>query len=263
MRKQQHLAEVERHHGSGDATAELRTILERGLFALNEQKTAARIAERGDNLKRNPHVSDAGKCIRAVTYSLRNIEESDPFTADSLANFLIGHAAEDVYADILKAAGAEFVREEYVSIPAGATVVTGRKDFDGVRLLWGGAIVELKTTSSRAMSFMLKKGERGKDAHRRQLNLYLYATGMNAGYLVYVVKDATKGEPIFHAWLVERDDAQANNDLMALSLAKQIADTNELPAIPQDFKQSAFPCTYCSWRTRCWLEASIKQAEAV
>ena len=260
MRPQTHLAEIERSHGSGDATDELRAILTRGLFALEEEKRATRIAERGDALKHNPFVSDAGKCLRAVTYSLRNIEASDPTTEDSLMNFLVGHSVESAWAAILTAAGAEFVREERVSIPVGTTVVTGRKDFAGIRMLWRGSIVELKSTNSRAMGWMLKRGECGKDEHRRQLNLYLYAEQVDVGYLVYLVKDATKGEPILHAWAVERDDDKARNDLQALSGAHEIAQRGKIAPIPEGNSQKAYPCTYCDFRTRCWLEASIDLA---
>ena len=244
-------------HGSGDATAELRDILTRGLIALDEQKKAARIAEKGTDKKLNPYVSDAGKCIRQTTYSLMNVEPSEPMTPDSLMNFLVGHAVEEAWAQILIAQGAEHVREERVSIKAGSTVVTGRKDFSGVLLAWGGSIVELKSTNSRAMGWMLKKGEKGKADHRRQLNLYLHAEGLERGYLVYCVKDATKGEPIIHAFLVEYDKGEANNDLLALGLADTMAKKGALPKIPEGFTQNSFPCTYCSYRTTCWLERSI------
>jgi CRISPR/Cas system-associated exonuclease Cas4 (RecB family) len=251
-RPQQHLADVVRQHGSGNATEELRRILTRGLFALNEQKMAERIREKGTANKLNPYISDAGRCIRQVTYSLMNVKPSDPFTDDSLMNFLVGHAVEEAWAEILTAAGAEFVREERVEIPAGSTRVTGRKDFDGIRLLWHGAIVELKSTSSRSMSWTLKKGEQGKEDHRRQLNLYLYASGTPFGYLVYLVKDATRGEPILHAYLVELDEAQARNDLQAMASAHELAKASKLPAIPEGNKKSTFPCSYCVYRKLCW-----------
>jgi CRISPR/Cas system-associated exonuclease Cas4 (RecB family) len=258
-RPQRHLSEVVRTHGSGNATDELRAILRNGLVALNDEQQAARLIERGTLDKLNPHISDAGKCPRQVTYSLRNIEPSDPMTEDSLTNFLVGHAVEDAWAKILVAAGAEIVREERVSIPAVATVVTGRKDF-GVKLLWRESVVELKSINSRAMAFMLKSGERGKPDHRRQLNLYLRASGLSVGHLVYLVKDATKGEPILHAWEVEYDAERADADIAALVLADEIAKRGELAPIPEGNQQNKYPCTYCNWRTACWLQASIEAA---
>lgn len=250
-RPQQHLAEVVRSTGSGNATDELRSILRNGLVALNDAQQAERLAQRGTLDKLNPHVSDAGKCQRQITYSLRNIKPSDPMTEDSLTNFLVGHAVEEAWAKILVAAGAEIVREERVSIPAGNTVVTGRKDF-GIKLLWRNSIVELKSTNSRAMGFMLKTGEKGKADHRKQLNLYLHASNVPVGYLVYLVKDATKGEPILHAWEVEYDMGQAHNDLMALSLADEIAKRGELAPVPEGYSNTKYPCTYCNWRSACW-----------
>lgn len=251
-RPQTHLAEIVRFNDSGDATAELREVLRAGLFALNEQKKAARIAERGTADKLNPHVSDAGRCPRQTVYSLMNVPESDPLTEDSLMNFLVGHAVEEAWAQILTAAGAEYVREERVSIRAGETVITGRKDFDGIRLLWLGSIVELKSINSRSMGWMLKRGEKGKPDHRRQLGLYLHAGGHDAGYLVYLIKDATRGEPILYAWRVDRNDDLAQDDVTSLALCHADAKRGFLPAIPEDYKKTAYPCTYCNYRGHCW-----------
>jgi CRISPR/Cas system-associated exonuclease Cas4 (RecB family) len=261
-RPQQHLAQVVRSHGSGNATAELRAILRNGLQAMEAEKQAARIELKGTAAKTNPYISDAGRCIRQVTFSLMNIEPSEPYTEDALMNFLVGHAVEEAWAQVLIGAGATFVREERVEIPIDGTKVTGRKDFDGIRLLWQSSIVELKSTNSRSMAWTLKRGDQGKPDHRRQLNLYLHASRMEVGYLVYLVKDATKGEPILHAWAVDYDEEQALADLEAMAMANALAQIQRPPAIPEGMKQSAYPCSYCSYRTHCWLAASIAQKEA-
>ncbi len=253
-RPQTHLADVVRMHGTGDATAELREIMMKGLFAMNEQKQAERLAEKGTTDKLNPYVSDAGKCGRAVTFSLMNVPESDPLTADSLMNFLVGRAVEEAWAQILIAQGAEFVREEKVRIPAGITEITGRKDFThgGVRLLFRSDIVELKSINSRAMGFMLRRGDDGRDEHRRQLNLYLEHEGAKSGYLVYIVKDATKGEPIIHAYHVAHSDEQVAKDRRSLVRAFSAAKAGTPPPIPEDFSRNSFPCSYCGYRKTCW-----------
>jgi hypothetical protein len=259
-RPQQHLADVVRFAGTGDATAELRNVLRKGLVSMNAEKRAARIAERGTDAKQNPHVSDAGKCQRAVVFSLLNVPESDPITEDSLMNFLVGNAVEEAWAQILTAAGdTEHVREERVEIPTGNTKVTGRKDFDGVRLLWRGSVVELKSSNSRAMSFMLKSGQQGRAEHRKQINLYLHSKGGGTGYLVYVVKDATKGEPIIHAFRVDYDEAMALSDLGALAAAYDMAKSGSLPAIPEGYDRTKFPCTYCNHRGNCWSAAKLPE----
>lgn len=274
MRNQQHLAEVERHHGTGDATDALRSVLHRGLRVLNEQRQAERVTERGTADKLNPHISDVGKCPRAVAYSLMNVEESEPFTDDSLMNFLVGHAVEEAWAKILTAAGAEYEREERVEIEIADTKVSGRQDFGGIRLRWNtaaaellnipefaeipdGAIIELKSLNSRAASWMLKKGEKGRAEHRRQLGLYLHAKQQPVGFLVYLVKDATKGEPILHAFRVDLDSEEAHSDALMLAGVHTLARSQTLPRIPEGYQQSKFPCTYCQVKTLCWLQASI------
>lgn len=273
-RPHEHLSGIERIHGSGNASDALRTLLHRGLRAMNDKSREERVAQRGTADKLNPHVSDAGKCVRQVVMSLMNLP-AEPYTDDSLMNFLVGHAVEEAWAAVLTAAGAEFVREDRVEIPVVGTKVTGRQDFGGIRLVWrasvaealglddlaaipDGAIVELKSINSRSMSWMLKKGEKGKDEHRRQLRLYLYATGAPVGFLVYLVKDATKGEPILHAWEVEPNDAASGRDLEQLASAYEMASSGAVPPIPEGFKKSAYPCSYCAFRPLCWDEQNLE-----
>jgi hypothetical protein len=234
-------------------------IILKGLRANHEKEQAERAAQ-GKALKLNPHISDVRKCLRKVVYSLMN-KEGAPFTTDSLMNFMVGHAVEEAMASICAMRGATLLREVRVEIPAGNTVVSGRVDFllelneeNGSR-----AILELKSTSSRAMSMMLKNGEKGKDEHRGQLNLYIHASQKGLlpqkydhGYLVYIVKDAIKGEPVAHAWRVNYDEHAALNDLAGLAGAKACADGGLLPNIPSEYGRTKFPCSYCDFRNLCW-----------
>ena len=229
-----------------NATEEIRSILRDGLSNLEAEKKASWHA------KKNPSVSDAGKCPRQVAYSLKNLTPSNPLTEDSLANFAVGTAVEGVMAALLTRAGAKFIREGRVAIPAGETTVTGRRDFEGVTLLMRGAIIELKTTSSRAMSWMLKRGEEGRSEHRRQLNLYLYGAGAESGYLVYWIKDAVRGEPVWHAWHVPLDKNLAESDLWNLAAIDKMVKGGTIPERPDGYKRSAFPCSYCDYATFCW-----------
>ena len=269
VRKQQHLAEVVHTAGRPDGTDEIYPIIAAGLEKLRTADQAKRVEDRGDNLKKNPSVTDAGKCVRKVVLSLMNVPESNPPDTDTLLRFELGHAYEDAIARILEAyQGATYIREERVEIPAGETKITGRRDFDAVHVELSDAILELKSTNARAMGFLLKRGTPNDD-HRRQLNLYLHATGKKLGYLVYLVAGPTKGEPVLHAWRVEYDEAQAWDDIATLVRADARAKERGVPPVPSEYKASAFPCSYCSYKDLCHgdpaiaLAASLNVAEAV
>jgi hypothetical protein len=262
-RPQQHLREVVDQYDGAPDPAGIALLLERGLWAARDAEQAARLADRGTLDKLNPHISDAGKCPRQVFLSLRNVPETDPLTADSLVNFGIGHAVEEWFANILMAQGAEILREVRVEIPAGNTKVSGRSDFL-VRLPYGQrqVLIELKSASSRSMSFGIKKGEQGKDDHRRQLNLYLHASQLgllpegwgpfDEGYLVYGVKDATKGEPPFFPYLVAYDEDLALNDLRNLAQLHAVAKLGgDIPIPDESYTKRKFPCGWCSYATHC------------
>lgn len=261
-----HLSEVVAETGTPNGTAAVMEIVTKGLHALRESEQAERVARKGTDRKTNPHISDAGKCIRRVTLSLLNVPETNPPDTDALIRFMVGHAFEDAMAKIFTAyQGSTYLREESVSIPLGDTAVTGRKDFDAVRVATQDSIIELKSTNPRSMSFLLKRGTPNDD-HVSQLNLYLVATGKESGYLVYGVMGSTKGEPILHAWIIDRDDERATKDLAGLAVAYEFAKTHTVPPIPEGYSQKFWKCAYCPYRDACWnpdsrleklLEASL------
>ena len=257
-----HLAAAKVKYGLPAGTEDVLRVLESGISKLKIAERARRTQERGTDKKLNPSISDAGKCSRAVVYSLMNVEESDPPELDSEMRFIFGHAAEDAIAKILEAhQGATVQREERIEIVAGSRKVTGRSDFGSVLVAVDKETWELKLTNSDAVWFMLSRNS-PNEAHVHQLNLYLHARGEQKGRLVYLVAGAKKGEPCAAAWTIEHDDEMARNDLQSLINAAELAEHGILPPIPEGYKQNAFPCGYCNYRTKCWLAASITQGLA-
>lgn len=253
-----HLSEFENEFGTGSGSHVIRDLVGKGIALLNENSQKERVASKGTDLKENPHVSDAGKCPRQVYFSLRNIPKTEPLTTDSLVNFGVGHAVEEWLTKALEVQGAGVIREARIEIPVDGTVVSGRVDFL-VTLPEFHSIVELKSINSRSMGFTLRKQEPGKDDHRRQLNLYLHAAAQeqleggpfDKGYLIYVVKDATKGEPPLHAFEVAYNKNIAEADLLWLARLKKQADAKSDPGIPTGYTKSKYPCNYCGWQSYC------------
>lgn len=261
MQRTEHLADVVDRFGPAFATGTIVDLIEEGLRQANALEQERRAEEKGTTKKLNPYVTDVGKCERAVVKSLRNDPESDPLTTDSLINFGVGHAVEDWLTRILEVQGATVLREVRLEIPLeGVSVpVSGRADFL-VTIPEAKLLIELKTTSSRAMGYMIRNGHQGRDEHRRQLNLYLHASHLGiigdepfeTGLLVYVVKDGVKGEPVAHAFDITYDAFTASTDLLLLGQLARQADRGEIPQIPDGYKKNKFPCGYCAFRKACW-----------
>lgn len=284
-RPQVHLKQAVEEFGTGTGSARIVGIVEAGLHAQKEAEQQERLQRDDKGIKQNPYVSDAGKCVRKVYLSLTGEAEAEPLTTDSLINFGVGHAVEDWIGGIFESNGGTVMRELRVEIPAGDTVVTGRVDFL-VALPSLDSLVELKTTSSRSMYWMLKKGEPGKDDHRRQLNQYLHASQLGllpvvgggatqgrvagespapaprftTGYLIYVVKDATRGEPPIHAFEVRYNEEMAKADLASAAHIKKLADNDMDPGVPVGYTKSKWPCGYCSYVNHCWPARSKRVA---
>lgn len=255
----QHLAQVEENHGTGTGSSAIRQLIETGIKAANDAKQEARVKEKGTDQKTNPYVTDAGKCVRKVYLSLANVPETEELTTDSYVNFGVGHSVEEWLADVLEAQGAEIVREYSIKHLDSGVIISGRVDFI-VTLPDYNCLIELKTTSSRAMGFMLRNGEAGKADHRKQANLYLHFSQLSmingrmydTAYLVYVVKDATRREPTIHAFEVKYDEEMARADIKNLVEIAHMAKKGIDPGIPVGYTKSKFPCSYCGHKGFCY-----------
>lgn len=296
-RPAQHLGELLKRHGYSDEQASkfARETIEAALNIEREAKDAQRVAE--GKTQRAIYATDLGKeCDLQFTLGFSDLIP-EPFSLDSLINFGVGSSVENWLADTLLASGAGIVREASavteVSLDCGECstafseqargridILATLKDEDGAT-----TVMEVKSINSRAMGMMLKFGERGKAAHRLQLQYYLRALNRGEvqggqvqdggfqmsgediivqadaeqGLLVYVVKDPTKGEPNIHAYWVERDDAAIESRLRELAALKHRYEfhgvlgnpaAEAVKSITKGGKQW-WGCTYCSHRMSC------------
>lgn len=280
-----HLGDVIRQQGGEAGSTVITDLLDRGLHARQEQRNAERLAERGTLVQQNPWATDIGKCERAIHFSLTGVEETDPLTTPTLVNFAVGHAVEEAFGGILGMSGAIVVREQKVGITWKGTLVTGRLDY-AVLIPEAQVIIELKKVSSRWRGYMLKNGMDADPRHKSQLRFYLhgsqlgqfkvkapgvhphpsalvgpdgegvvhttFAPAFDLGYVIYVIADATKGEPAFQAVPVKYDKAAAEADLEWLHRQAVAAKKGEDPGIPEGYKKSKFPCAYCPYKGVCW-----------
>jgi len=216
----QHLGEIVSQLGTGKGTKAIVDLIETQLHQEQAEEQDRRKAEGkgGPRL----YVTDVGRCPASVWNRLMEVPETQPLTTDSLVNFRVGHAVEEAFMSLVGVEGV-VCREIPLTLRAGDAIVYGRADF----MLLNNVLVELKSISSRSMGWTLKREENGRPEHNSQANLYLRASQegtlgdetmgafplLDLAYLVYVVKDSTKGEPVVHAFEVPYSPRKAMEDL--------------------------------------------------
>jgi hypothetical protein len=274
---QMHLADVFRTHGSGEATADVRLLLEYGLARRLETERLARIAE-GKEFREYPYVTDAGRCPRQVFFALTNVPKTEALTLDSWMTLSLGRKAEELYIELLEAAGVTILTQERVELEAQGEKVVGKLDLlievpEEVRALIPGLdpreLWEIKTKNSRALGWVMKRGgPEPDDGYAKQVRSYLHAAAEGKippptharGRLIYTAVGATKGEPLFHAWFVPYDRLSVETDLEVLAGLMRRARAGDDPGIPQAYaeekaktgKPPNFPCNYCEYRGHCF-----------
>jgi len=183
----------------------------------------------------------------------------------------LGSKAEELYIQLLEAAGVTILTQERVELERDGERVVGKLDLlievpESVRALIPGLepreLWELKLKNSRALGWMLKRGgPENDDGHVKQTRLYLEAAAQGKvprpstarGRLVYAASGATKGEPLFHAWWVNHDALEAKKDLKQLGQAMKDARDGRDPGIPEQYADCPnFPCGYCDWKRKCF-----------
>lgn len=269
-RPEEHLSHVVNASGTGDATADVRALLEYGLGRKLETERKQRIAE-GKELREYPYVSEAGRCPRQIYFALTNTPRTESMTLDSYMTLRIGNKAEELYVELLEAAGVKILSQQRVELEVDGEKVVGKLDLlievpEEVRSKIPGLdereLWEIKTKNTRSLAWTLTRGgPDSTDGYRKQVQSYLHGAAQGLvpkptkarGRLVYTAVGATKGEPLFHAWFVDYDEISAVSDLNVLSLAMKNARMGNDPGIPAEYaKCPNFPCNYCDWKKLCF-----------
>jgi len=270
LRPQQHLSEVVAEHGTGDATGPVRALLKYGMRRKLEAEKQERISQ-GKEFREYPYVTDAGRCPRQVFFALTNVPRTQELTLDSYMTLRIGNKVEELYIDLLKAAGVTILTQERVELESDGEKVVGKLDLlievpEEVRALIPGLdereLWEVKTKNSRSLAWVIKRGgPEPDDGYAKQVRGYLHAAQQDMipkptqarGRLIYTAVGATKGEPLFHAWFVPYDGASVEKDLAILGQAMKDARAGNDPGIPKEYADCPnFPCNYCDWKRLCF-----------
>lgn len=105
-------------------------------------------------------------------------------------------------------------------------------------------IVELKSISESGFNWIKKRG--AKDNHIKQLQLYMYLTGIRMGMLLYENKNTQEMKEFF----IEYDEKIAQEVVDQIIFVNKCVDENTLP--PKEFDRTDFDCRYCDFKNICW-----------
>ncbi|MCS7134452.1 MAG: CRISPR-associated protein Cas4 [Candidatus Pacearchaeota archaeon] len=191
--------------------------------------------KKSDKEKNVFYVSDAGKCPRAVWFSLKGYpkKELDARTLRVLEHGDYTH---------MRIIGALFslglVNAVEVEIPNN-DLVHGRADAI-ISIKGEPYVVEIKSVNSAKF-----KKEKPDPAHVKQLQLYLYFFKMKKGILIYENKDTQE----LKEFVLDYDEETVREVFSEFNKLKELLEKNVIPDIPKELED--WRCDYCPYIEEC------------
>ena len=105
-------------------------------------------------------------------------------------------------------------------------------------------IVELKSISDSGFKYLDRTG--GKDTHKKQLQLYMYLTGIKIGMLLYENKNTQE----MKEYILPYDPVLAQEVVDQIILVNKCVDEGTFP--DKEYDQLSFECRYCPYSNICW-----------
>ncbi len=188
--------------------------------------------------------SEIGGCIRKVWYGYKHPLQVKP---DLAKIFRLGDIMHDFVVDVLKSeknTNVELLKSEFpFKLEGDGFLISGRVD-DLIIVNESGKswIVEVKSTKS--VDYIKEPDPK----YVTQLQLYLHATGIHNGMILYVDKTNLKSK----IFVENYDPAKAADALERFSQLHQLLTQNLLPVAEAKKKDStAWLCNYCEYSDKC------------
>lgn len=105
-------------------------------------------------------------------------------------------------------------------------------------------IVELKSISDSGFKWISKRGP--KENHKKQLQLYMYLTGIKEGMLLYENKNTQELKEFF----ISYDEKLVKEVVNQIVYVNEHVNKKTLP--PKEYEENSFECRYCPFRDICW-----------
>jgi CRISPR/Cas system-associated exonuclease Cas4 (RecB family) len=188
--------------------------------------------------------SSVGMCLRKAWYSYKQPKETP---VETLRIFEAGNLVHDFVAEVLrseKTPGIELLKSELpFELEEDGFVISGRVD-DVILVKAEGKtyLVEVKSTKSLAYQ------KKPTDSHAMQLQLYMHATGITNGVVLYVEKNTLQAKEFD----VPYDEAAAQAAIDRFRALHKALTEDELPAPEaKRVKAMKWMCGYCDWAEEC------------
>ncbi|MCD6367760.1 MAG: Dna2/Cas4 domain-containing protein [Candidatus Aenigmarchaeota archaeon] len=190
--------------------------------------------------------SEIGNCLRKVWYSYKYPKDVEP---KLLKIFEVGNILHNFVVDVLeseKNPDVKLIESELpVKIKEKNFIISGRiDDVIVVESLEKKFLVEVKSCKFLPM-------EGPQDHHVMQLNLYMHASGIHDGILLYIQKDDLESR-VFN---IEYDEALAEKTLKRFEDLHRYLTNDEIP--PPEAKMNpdmSWMCKFCDYKDRCEKE---------
>lgn len=195
--------------------------------------------------------SEAGACLRKAWFAFKTPKETP---VDVLMVFEAGNLVHDFVAEVLrseKTPEVELLKSEVpIRIePAGkGFIISGRVD-DVIQLRADGKtyLVEVKSTKSIAYQ------KTPAVSHARQLQLYMHATGIHNGIVLYIEKNTLQAR-----WFEVGYDPGVVDECIGRfeKLHKALIDDGMPEPEARQNREMNWMCNYCDYREECDGEVS-------
>ncbi|MEM4641152.1 MAG: CRISPR-associated protein Cas4 [Candidatus Pacearchaeota archaeon] len=180
-------------------------------------------------------VSDAGKCPRAIWFSLKNYPKKE-IDARVMRIFEHGDHTHMRILGVLFSLG--LVNAVEIEIPNNE-LIHGRADAI-INIKGEPYVVEIKSVNAARF-----KKESPDEDHVKQLQLYLYFFKIKKGILIYENKDTQE----LKEFLINYDENIVKKIFSEFNKLKEFVDKNIVPEIPKDLED--WRCDYCPYIEEC------------
>ena len=188
--------------------------------------------------------SEIGSCIRKIWYSYKHPLEVKP---DLAKIFEVGNIMHDFVVEVLKSEKnqeVELLKSEFpLKIQGNGFLVSGRVD-DLILVKESGKSLVVEVKSTKSVDYVKKADEK----HIMQLQLYMHATGIHNGMVLYIDKTNLKSK----LFAEEYSEEKANKIMERFSQLHELISSELLPIAEAKKKgEMNWMCRYCEYAEKC------------
>ncbi len=188
--------------------------------------------------------SEIGSCLRKVWFSYKYPKQPD---SNLLRIFEMGNIVHDFVVDVLKSEKNPHIKlksaEKPFKMKINGFLISGRidneivlKDSDEI------ALVEVKSCSN------IKNLDKAKKEHKMQLQLYMFATNIRKGLLLYVDKKNLQSK----VFTIPYNEMDALHAIERFSVLDKHLKEDKIPiAEAKKDPMKSWLCTYCEYKDKC------------